>query len=108
MRGEGVNLEGLRTVRDNYLPNRRVKIPGKEVWFIERERYFAFIAEHEVILIPRKGYPVQVKRFTDAVKATTVSPDRKDVQLDRQIPTSVWEGYLKEHGFYKTDFIRVG
>jgi hypothetical protein len=85
-------------------------IRGKDVWFIERERYYAFVAEHEVILIPRCDYPVQVKRYSDAVKATTLEREwveRKGVRVlpYKQVSESIWKDYLGSLGYRKEDFI---
>ena len=85
--------------------SRHVRIKGKEVWFIERERYFDFISEHEIILIPRNNYPVQVKRFTDAVKVTTLQPEWKYVPLKRTIDRSISDEYLNPRGYFKEVYI---
>ena len=80
-------------------------ILGKDVWFIERERYYAFVAEHEVILIPRYDYPVQVKRYGDAVKATTLDSEYEDALPYRTVKESVWSGYLEKLGYHRDMFI---
>lgn len=89
------------------MAQQRHRIDGKDAWFIERERYYAFIAEHEVILIPRNNLPIQVKRFTDAVKVTTISPEYlSKTEPYRDMKESVWEGYLKKLGYFKENYIK--
>ena len=72
-----------------------------------RERYYAFVAEHEVILIPRKELLTQVKRFTDAIKVTTLDPEyAARTQPYTVIEQDVWEGYLNKLGYPKDQFIK--
>lgn len=83
------------------------KIEGKVVRFVERERYYAFIAEHEIILIPRNNLPVQVKRYQDgSVKVTTLNPEWANVPRNREIDKTVWEDYLEKRGNYKEQYIQ--
>lgn len=88
----------------------RREINGSDVLFVKRDRFYAFITEHEIILIPRKKgndqYPVQVKRFSDGpVKATTTTPGRTDVKLYREIDRDIWSEYLNPLGYYKEYFM---
>jgi hypothetical protein len=84
---------------------KRLEVRGKTVLFITRERYYVFVAEHEVILIPRHSLPLQVKRFTDAVKITTLEPEWKNVSPYKVVGESVWSDYLEELGYRKDEFI---
>jgi hypothetical protein len=83
---------------------KRLEAHGKTVLFITRERYYVFVAEHEVILIPRHSLPLQVKRFTDAVKVTTLEPEWKNVPPYKVVEESVWSGYLEKLGYRKDKF----
>lgn len=84
---------------------KQLEVHGKDVLFIKRERYYVFVAEHEVILIPRSSLPIQVKRFTDAVKVTTLESDWKNVPPYRVVEESIWSGYLEELGYHRDKFI---
>jgi len=84
---------------------KRLEVHGKTVLFITRERYYVFVAEHEVILIPRHSLPLQVKRFTDAVKVTTIEPEWKNVSPYKVVEESVWSGYLEKLGYHKDKYI---
>jgi hypothetical protein len=83
------------------------RVEGKDVWFLERDRYYAFVAEHEIILIPRNDLPTQVKVFTDAIKVTTLSPEFKTrTQPYRIMEEDIWKGYLNNLGYPKELFIK--
>jgi hypothetical protein len=83
------------------------RIEGKDVWFIERDRYYAFIAEHEDILIPRDNLPIQIKQFTDVVKVTTMDPEyAARAQPYRIMDQNVREGYLNKLGYPRDNFIK--
>lgn len=73
-----------------------IELKGKEVLGIKRERYIAVIAEHEIILIPRKPLSVQVKRYTDAVKATTINPEFVDKTLPYREMNEPIRDYLEK------------
>lgn len=79
-------------------------ISGKDVLFVRRERYFAIIAEHEIILFPHDELPVQIKKFNDSVKATTLEKEWSNVKLYREIDKSIFPEYLEKRGYSK-DFI---
>lgn len=89
------------------MAGKKLRMEGKDVLFVERDRYYAFIAEHEIILIPRNDLPIQVKRFTDAVKVTTMDPQfATRAEPYRIMDQNVWEGYLNKLGCPKDYFVK--
>jgi len=87
------------------MATKRFSIKGKEVWFIERERYVAFIAEHEVLFIPKNKLPIQVKQYSDGTKATTLDPNWTDIEPFRKIESSIWTDYLEPHHYFKQEYM---
>jgi predicted secreted Zn-dependent protease len=53
----------------------------------------------------RSALPVQVNRFKDAVKVTTLEPKWKNIRLYRMIGESIWDSYLERLGYHREDFI---
>lgn len=73
-----------------------IELKGEKVLGVKRERYLAIIAEHEIILIPKKPLSAQVKRYIDAVKVTTINPEFVDKTLPyREMKESIRE-YLSK------------
>lgn len=78
------------------------KLVGKEVMFISRSRYFAIIGEHEIIMFPNDELPVQIKRFSDADKVTTLEKNWiNNVKLYQEIDNSIFDEYLEKRGYDK-------